>query len=215
MHHQILFHWIWFESHIVIWITDLIDFSYPSLIAIWLQRCSHFSFLFFFLYWSAVYGQSRSSSSVQYYWHGWMARLWERDRKRSDYRKRPILDEPTAPLLIIPRYIVAPHCNNVWCIHKERTPTQRAQRLHHQATSVCRVCFLVHTRAGGRAVAREVCIPLKSVERTDSGCRSHDGKRGKERKSYMHVRRTWSPCDRLTGVKVLLMAYPIHAERSI
>lgn len=139
----------------------------------------------------------------------------ERDRKRSDYRKRPILDEPAAPLLIIPRYIVAPHCNNVWCIHKERTPTQRAQRLHHQATSACRVCFLVHTRAGGRAVARGVCIPLKSVERTDSGCRSHDGKRGKERKSYMHVRRTWSPCDRLTGVKVLLMAYPIHAERGI
>lgn len=214
MHHQILFHWIWFESHIVIWITDLIDFSYPSLIAIWLQRCSHFSFLFFFFidppFMDKVDLPRVYNIIDTVEWQG-----CERDRKRSDYRKRPILDEPAAPLLIIPRYIVAPHCNNVWCIHKERTPTQRAQRLHHQATSACRVCFLVHTRAGGRAVARGVCIPLKSVERTDSGCRSHDGKRGKERKSYMHVRRTWSPCDRLTGVKVLLMAYPIHAERGI
>lgn len=64
---------------------------------------------------------------------------------------------------------------------------------------------------------------MKSVERRKEarpGCRSHeDGKRegGEERKSCMHVRRrTWSPCDRLTGgVKVLLMAYPIQAERGI
>lgn len=73
----------------------------------------------------------------------------ERDRKRSDYRKRPILDEPAAPLLIIPRYIVAPHCNNVWCIHKERTPTQGTTPA--SSSHVGLSCVFSCTHTGGRA----------------------------------------------------------------
>lgn len=111
------------------------------------------------------------------------------DRKRSDYRKRPmsrqrhywLYRDTSLPL----------DCNNVWCIHKERVHLHRGRNACIIKPAPACVRFLVHTRA----VARGVCIPLKSVERRKEarpGCRSHeDGKRGRKGEKELYARTTY------------------------
>lgn len=136
------------------------------------------------------------------------------DRKRSDYRKRPMsrqrhywLYRDTSLPLAVTMYDV--FIRNAYTYTEGATPASSSQRRP--------VCVFLYTHGrwpeeyasrwrawrAGRRLARVAA--RTRMEREG----------GKERKSCMHVRRTWSPCDRLTGVKVLLMAYPIHAERGI